>query len=85
MIETELGSCLTIVFLNKSHESPTPTVWVCTNRAVYESSLRHLQGLKHVEVVQAGPSHVQEGNPGRRLATPDKVIEFLDRFNTEPV
>ena len=59
MIETALGACLTIVFLNKSHENSTPTVWVCSDRGVYESSLKHLQSLKHIEVVQAGPSHVQ--------------------------
>jgi hypothetical protein len=65
-IETWLGACWTITFLNTTHEKPTPTVWVCTNQAAYYASLSHLRLLKHIEIVQGGPSHVQDGGFGPR-------------------
>lgn len=66
MIETSLGACFTVTFLNKTHENPTPTVWVCTNQASYNASLSHLRAMKHIEIVQHGPSHVQDGSFGPR-------------------
>jgi len=60
MIEVSLNACWTIVFLNKSHENPTPTVWVCENRRVYDRSLEKLGGLKHIEIIQHGASHVED-------------------------
>lgn len=66
MIETNLGACFTVVFLNKTHSAPTPTVWVCENQAAYLASLKYLRGLKHIEIVQEGPSHVQDGSFGPR-------------------
>lgn len=60
MIDVSLSACWTIVFLNKSHQNPTPTVWVCENKRVYDRSLAKLRGLAHVEIVQSGPSHVEE-------------------------
>lgn len=65
-ITVSLGACFTITFLNKSHENPTPTVWVCTNEGSYLASHKHLTALKHIEIVQAGPSHVQDGSFGPR-------------------
>lgn len=66
MIETYLGACFTVVFLNKTHQDPTPTVWVCTDQAAYLASLAHLRRLKHIEIVQEGPSHIQDGSFGPR-------------------
>lgn len=60
MIDVSLNACWTIVFLNKSFENPTPTVWVCTTKAVYDRSVASLQNLKHVEIIQNGPSHVED-------------------------
>jgi hypothetical protein len=58
MIEVSgFSSCWTITFLNKSFENPTPTVWVCGNKDLYETSLAKLRGQKHIEIVQNGPSH----------------------------
>ena len=61
-IETSVfGSCLTIVFLNKMETPPTPTVWVCANRAAYDKALDKLRSkdMNHIELVQFGHSHVQ--------------------------
>jgi hypothetical protein len=60
MIEVSMSACWTIVFLNKSHENPTPTVWVCESRGIYDRSLVKLKGLKHIEIIQHGPSHVED-------------------------
>lgn len=60
MIDVSLNACLTIVFLNKRHQPPTPTVWVCTTRAVYDRSVESLGKLAHIEIVQSGLSHVED-------------------------
>lgn len=49
---------LTICFLNKSHDPPTPTIWVCTNQAAFDCGLTELKGMAHIQILQAGPSHV---------------------------
>ena len=60
MIKTSpLGTCLTIVFLNKTHEPPTPTVWVCANREAYDRGLDKLRAMKHIEIVGHGDTHVE--------------------------
>lgn len=60
MIEVSgFNSCWTIVFLNKSHDKPTPTVWVCVNKDAYDRALTKLAGRKWIEVVESGPSHVE--------------------------
>ncbi len=59
-VEVHFAACWTIVFLNKFHENSTPTVWVCVNERVYDRKLKELQALKHIEIVQNGPSHVAE-------------------------
>ena len=59
MIEvSEFDSCWTIVFLNKSHEKPTPTVWVCVNKEAMDRHLARLKSQHWIEVVESGPSHV---------------------------
>jgi hypothetical protein len=60
MIEVNLNACWTIVFLNMNHENPTPTVWVCENKRVYERSLVRLRAYQHIKIVQSGPSQVEE-------------------------
>lgn len=59
MIEVSgFDSCWTIVFLNKSHSVPTPTVWVCVDKEAMDRNLTKLKSQKWIEVVQSGPSHV---------------------------
>jgi len=53
------NACLTITFLNRSFENPTPTVWVCENKTTYDRALARLQILGHIEIVQNGASHVE--------------------------
>ena len=65
MIEVHFRSCWTIVFLNKSVIDPTPTVWVCMDRDVYDRSLADLLEMKHIEIIQNGPSHVEGLGYGR--------------------
>lgn len=60
MIDVYFSACWTIVFLNRSFQNPTPTVWVCENKAVYDRSLMSLRSQKHIEIIQNGPSHVEE-------------------------
>jgi len=57
---SDFRAVLTIVFLNKSHEGPTPTVWVCKDRDAYDRALGKLAKRPHVEVIQHGPAHVEE-------------------------
>jgi hypothetical protein len=59
MIEVTLNSCWTIVFLNKSHNKPTPTVWVCTNHDAWTRGIQMLEKMKHIEIIQQGASHVK--------------------------
>lgn len=60
MIEVSgFGSCWTIIFLNKSHTPPTPTVWVCVDKDAMNRSLTKFAGNKWIEVVQSGASHVE--------------------------
>lgn len=54
------GSVLTVVFLNKSHNPPTPTVWVCADREAFDAAKAKLAAMSHIEVIQAGPSHVEQ-------------------------
>lgn len=61
MIEVSgFNSCWTIVFLNKSHASPTPTVWVCVDKEAMVRNVAKLKSQKWIEVVQSGPAHVAE-------------------------
>lgn len=48
-----------IVFLNRSHENPTPTVWVCRDQGAYARSLEKLKGMRHIDVIQSGAAHVE--------------------------
>lgn len=59
MIETYMGACFTITFINKSYHGNDPVVWVCESQAAYFASLGYLRSLKHIEILQAGPSHVK--------------------------
>ena len=55
-----LFGVMTIVFLNKTHHEPTPTVWVCPSKDAYDQNLAHLQTMSHIEIVQIGPSLVTD-------------------------
>jgi hypothetical protein len=57
-MKTVFDSCLTIVFVNKNHSPESPTVWVCRNQESYEKSLKKLNNIKHVEIIQSGFSHI---------------------------
>lgn len=60
MIEVSgFNSCWTIVFLNNSHVKPTPTVWVCVDKNAFDLALTKLAGMKWIQVVQSGASHVE--------------------------
>lgn len=61
-LSTALNAVLSIVFLNKAHDKPTPTVWVCQNRKVYDKSLKKLRESSHIEIVQHGLAHVETDN-----------------------
>jgi hypothetical protein len=62
VIETCMGACWTIVFYNRSVQEASPTVWVCESETTYHNAMKRLAGLKHIEIVQNGPSHVEEEN-----------------------
>lgn len=51
-------SVLTVTFLNKSFENPTPTTWVCANRDAYDRAVNKLANMPHIEIIEQGAVHV---------------------------
>lgn len=60
-IETGLDAIRTIVFCNLSHAGSKPTVWVCPDQESYRKSLRKLEAMPHIKVLQGGWSHIARG------------------------
>ena len=54
-----LNSVLFISFLNRSHNPPTPVVWVCANREAYQESMRKLSEQEHIQITDFGHAHVE--------------------------
>ena len=59
-LDTIMNSCLTIVFINKGHDNPTPIVWVCQSRKAFDASIEQLRANDNMEIIQSGLTHVVE-------------------------
>lgn len=54
-----LNTCLSICFINKSHENPTPVVWVCSNKESFDKAIKKLNGMTWIQILTSGATHVE--------------------------